>query len=171
MRFSAIPVAVMEMGVTPLGCTLSCDSRGFIFATMRAGNCYCLEDEHQFLDCEEVESIYCTQPCINGLLGLGGGALQYVSGYKQYDFVQQIAQGWYDSWRFIWYQTVAIQRTVLNEEIGADGSVFQWDLRTSAINSGDPVFEYQKRLDDCLIGLQYTAQIEPERLQRNVQQL
>jgi len=142
----------------PLRCTIHCDLRGFSLTAMKGTDCYCFKGRDFLI--ERVSQYRCVQRCMptyfNGTTRLCGSAGQYVSAYQKYDFVHQTAQGCYDPWRFIWYQSVAIERlendTVTGEVVG---NSYEWYLHAASINSGDPLFPYHLPLENLLLGLQY----------------
>eukprot|EP00929_Paragymnodinium_shiwhaense_P121831 TRINITY_DN9420_c0_g2_i2.p1 TRINITY_DN9420_c0_g2~~TRINITY_DN9420_c0_g2_i2.p1 ORF type:complete len:2538 (+),score=510.05 TRINITY_DN9420_c0_g2_i2:206-7819(+) len=149
-----------EDGYNPLSCVLRCDKKAKPVAAMKGTMCYCLTDRKRIAsptdpDLESRCDLRCSMDYYEGVRRLCGGVGQYVSLFQKYDMVHQTAQGCYDPWRSIWYQSVAIELP----EYGQDGEILnmrhQFFLHAASINSGDPLFPYQRALRNLLMGLQY----------------
>lgn len=150
-----MPDPPLQSGHTPLTCSIMCDEAGILVAVMQGTACFCLPDRSRIRGNKPLDPKTCDLPCrtdyFDGSLRLCGGPRNLVSVYQQWHFVHQTAQGCLDPWRFLWYQSVAVELPSPDE----DGNVYQWYLHAASMNNGDAVFAYHQPIDSMLIGLQY----------------
>jgi len=142
---------------TPLTCTEMCEKKEYTFAALKGDDCYCLPARNRIGDMVDASmcNLACPEEYFNGTIrfcgGNDNGNVTHFSLYQQYDFIHQGSQGCYDPWRFVWYQTVAVERTMENGT--APG--LEWYLHAVSIDTGEALFPYQLQLDQLVLGLQY----------------
>jgi len=145
-----------EVPRDPVNCTVVCSDNGYSIAAMRGESCFCLTNRSS-LDAVNVGScgLKCTSTYFSSTAKFCGGLGQHYSVYQEYDFSHPTAQGCYDPFRYIWYQSVAVEEQTLSKTTGDLQPGFQWYLHASSTVSGEPMFPYQQQLNSMLFGLQY----------------
>merc|ERR1719359_942021 len=109
---------------------------------MNVDKCYCMKNREDLGD--DVQEDRCDALCLpeyfNATSRLCGGGSRYYSVYEKFDYVHQTAQGCYDPWRFIWYQSVIVETYTYGTDGQITGSDLKWYLHAASINSGEPLF-------------------------------
>lgn len=156
--FQAGALAAKGSGFTPLTCTALCEGLNGTVAAVQGSVCFCpMQGRRQLV--AKVRDNLCDVTCMSsyysGIARQCGGAGQYYSVYQMYSFVHQTAQGCYDPWRFIWYQSVCVEVLTYDTSGKVVGYDMEWYLHASSINSGDALFPYHQPLDALHMGLQF----------------
>lgn len=140
----------------PVNCTIACSELEHSIAAMRGQACFCLRNRTSF---DAVNVVSCDLRCMPEYYGstakFCGGSGAHYSLYQIYDFIQPNAQGCYDPFRYIWYQSVAVETYVISKTTGRLTGGFQWYLHAVSLANGDPLFPYQHKLENMLLGLHY----------------
>eukprot|EP00929_Paragymnodinium_shiwhaense_P107694 TRINITY_DN7403_c0_g2_i1.p1 TRINITY_DN7403_c0_g2~~TRINITY_DN7403_c0_g2_i1.p1 ORF type:complete len:2738 (+),score=375.77 TRINITY_DN7403_c0_g2_i1:179-8392(+) len=156
--------------VEPPMCTDLCEETGFQKAAMMGQTCYCATAEQEFNVTYDdglflENSSWCSQPCgdsyYNGIAGLCGGFYEFVvSVYQTYD-MSDGAQGTYDPFRSLWWQTVGVEvpyfpnETTAPEDMLLHATQVRWFLHAVNVSSGAPVYPFHVEVEYMIQGLQY----------------